>query len=243
MQGFLRNFIWLFNPFGVIISTITGIVVTKVIVGKIKKNRERHVGIKILFCKIGCCLLVFASYYVFMSDFSKPSQVDIAPLEQLEAKSFYSKDEVKDLFKKLEYEKDVAEFQSRFSSEDELLLYNVLGGCSYQMYTSNANIYISIDIHDLAVNAQLSFNSAPSYAIIKKRELIKISDEIDVILFYSAMYRASDQLLPYNDSRYVNTYIRIGNITIIFMETENVLDEIGALTSKNIELLCEMLGK
>ena len=148
MQGFLRNFTWLFNPFGVIISMIAGIVATKVIVRKIKKYGEKHVGIKILFCKIGCCLLIFASYNIFMSDFSQPSLVDIAPLEQLEAKSFYSKDEVKDLFKKLEYEKDVAEFQSRFSSEDELLLYNVMGGCSYRMKTPNSRIIILVTFYD-----------------------------------------------------------------------------------------------
>ena len=57
------------------------------------------------------------------------------------------------------------------------------------------------------------------------------------------MERVSDQLLLYNDSRHVDTYVRIGNISIDFMESEDNMCEIGALTSKNIELLCEMLGK
>ena len=233
---------WLFSPIGVVITMGIGIGIFIPVVRKILHSGN-HVVIKIILCVAVLILVAIISANVFMSDFSKPSEVDISPLEQTTVKTFYEAEEMKDFFEKLECRNGVVEFWSRISSEEDLLLYNVAGSCSYHMYNRDipAEVYVSIDIYDSPDNACECMSRIVSRNKWK-RQTVKISENIDVILLYSTMYRSADQFFPYNDNRSVETYVRIGNIVIDFMENGDEVREIGVLTSKNIALICEILG-
>jgi len=239
MPSFLRPVLWLFSPLGVIIISGAGTGFAILFIKKITHNGESLVVVKIILCIIALITVFVFSVKLFMSDFNKPSLVDISPLEKMEAKSFYNMEEIQKRLEKLKNVAGVNEFEppTLISTNP----YGQIGFCGYNMKNQEipASIIVLIAVYDSSENAQDYFKTA-SLEKEKKQE-VKLSENIDAILFHSAMWRSADQFWSYDDNRYVNTYIRIGNIVINYMECEDELCEIGALTNRNIEMVCQVL--
>ena len=240
MFGLIKSFS---NPFGSIYVIVIGIFITRAIIKKIRQRGKGHVSRKVFICKASFCLFIVVALQLGFGNFSWPSKVDISPLKQLEAKSLYSNDEFLELFGHLEYNSGVSSFEISFPDDGDGSLNHAYGHISYiySMGDSNASVMVSSAIYNSPEIACESFDQITKMNYERKR-IVKISDDIDVILYNSRMYRVVEQLALYDDNRSVNTKIRIGNIIIHFYEEEKQKREIGALTSKNITLICEMLA-
>ena len=240
MLGDTRWFLKLFHPLSAIIVTAAVIVIAVFVIRKFVHSSGSNIGLKITLCIIGAVAISFLSFKVFMSNFEKSSRVDITPLAQLAAKSLYNKRDLEECIEKLSSLVDVERLRSHFGEANTDGLF---GSCSYDMYNWDipASVSVFISIFNTADNAQKRMEQKNDF-IEGRREILSISENVDVILCHSRMYRSADTFLSYNDRRVVQTVVRSGNIVINFSENESFPYEIGALTSKNIALLCELLG-
>jgi len=231
----------LFSPAGVLILSVLAFGLTRFVVKQIKKKGGSKASFKIKLINMGLVLVVLFIFMTLLSNFSKPSQVDISPLEQITTKPFYEMDELKAKFAELESINGVFDFRLGFSTVD-LNADGLTGSCSYTMRNSNipADVDVYFSTYNSTENTKELFNWERKHSDGRKRAF-KLSDDIDVLLCNSRTERVADQLYEYNGSRYVTTIIRIGNMVIHFLEAESVYTEIGALTSKNIKLICDVL--
>ena len=232
MPGFIRPF---FSPLGVIITSVLGTVIAIRIIRILVLSRSSGLGRKIIFCIVGLFIVIFISFKVFMSDFNRPSKVDISPLKNLVTCDL---DKAEERLGALENIEGVESFRSSEGGGVEGRKW----GCSYTMHNWDipANVSVSIGIYDYSAYSRERFNWEKENSDYRYK-LVRVSKDIDVMLCRSEMTRGYDQLLAYNDSRYIVTIARVGNLVVTFRENESELTEIGALTSKNIALICEVL--
>ena len=203
-----------------------------------KKNDQISVGLVVISCFSVLIILVIVFGWRLLENFSEPSQVDITPFEQMITKPFYEADEIEEKLKILKGKYGVEDFNLMFSEANSV---GHVGSCSYTMH--NWSIPASVDVfirtYDSVENAQKDFEYEKNNR--NKKEIVEISENVDAVLFNSEMYRHVDQFYMYDDGRHINTALRIGNIRIDFLEDESKLCEIGALTSKNIKMICDVL--
>lgn len=224
----------------IIALAVVGFFLTKSAIKWIKQKEDKHTRLKVLLCIASYCLFIvlFIKLFIFLIDFSTPSKVDISPLEQLATYQTYDLNELKERIATLEDMAGVEKFDSHKWGGDigrEWVFY-------YRMYNWDipAIFYVYFSIYDNSENAKKRFEWEKNHAEGKKR-IVKISEDIDVMLFNSIMYRNLDAFLAYSSQRDLNTYVRIGNVVLSFSEDSNIPRKIGALTSKNIELICQVL--
>jgi hypothetical protein len=225
---------------GVIILVVAGFFLTKSAINWIKQKEGKHIRLRVLLCVLSYCLFIILSgkLFVFMIDFSIPSKVDISPLAQLTTYQMYNLNEQKKRIATLEYIEGIEKFDSHEWGDDigrEWVFY-------YEMYNwdipASSSVYFWI--YDNSENAKRKFEWEKNHRQ-EKRRIVKISKDIDAMLCNSVMYRNLDTFLAYNSQRDLYTYVRIGNVVLSFSEGSDIPREIGALTSKNIELICQVL--
>jgi len=226
----------LFSLIGVYGVALIGLVVLVFLAVKtILVGDERR---KIHTYVIGYILLIILARIILLSGFSNPSRIDISPLGQLAAYKMCDLNELIAKVARLEAIDSVEQFNSQKWEGDVGREW----ACWYKMYNWDipASINVYFWIYDSSENARKSFNWEKKNKKERKK-IIKISENIDVMLCNSIMYRSTDTFLAYSSQRDISTYVRIGNIVLDYSEHLSEPREIGVLTSKNIELICQVL--
>jgi len=244
MSPTVMPYLRLFGPPGVMIASVTGIIITMFIANKIVRGAGKLTTVKVFFCILGLIIVIFVSVKVFMSDFSKPSEVDISPIAALSDVSFYDIEGLCEKMGRLEAVDGIERFRIRFH---EAFSDGRVGECSYTMsyrdIPASASGFVSvyISIYDIAENARKSYDINEKNTLFSKKRNVTVSENIEAILFHSKLFRAADQLGMYSDKRKTETIILMGNILIDIWESKNTSYEIGVLSSKNIAIICEVL--
>ena len=205
---------------------------------KSRKNGEIRVGLVMIRCFTVLVIIFIVIGWRLLENFSEPSQVDITPFEQIITKPLYEADEIEEKLETLKGMYGVGRFELLFF---EASSNGLVWSCSYTMHNWSipASVSVFFRTYDSVENAQKDFEYEKNNR--NKKEIVEISENVDAVLFNSEMYRHVDQFYMYDDSRHINTALRIGNIRIDFLEHESKLCEIGALTSKNIKMICDVL--
>ena len=179
------------------------------------------------------CILCFI-HISCVSFHSNPSKVNISSLKYLVNYPMYNLEELKERLDKLEIIDGVSNFRNHEWKGD------VGRSWVYNYYTPIVN-RVYIWIYDNSENAKNHFEKWDKKAHEKlKNNIIIISEDIDVILWYS--YPIRDEYLYYMyDVLY--TCIRIGNIIINLDEIvdKNEKNKNGIPTTQNIEMICQVL--
>jgi hypothetical protein len=172
-----------------------------------------------------------------LSNHSKPSQVDISVLENLTNYPMYSIEELKERFAKLEYKEGVRDFRSHVWKGD-------VGRSWVYSYSTPIVNHVYLWIYDNSKNAKNHFEKYDknSHKRLENR-IVEISENVEIILWHSVMYRGADNFYGYDDVRHLYTCIRIGNIIIDLYENyyENETLEKGMPTTNNIEMIYKVL--
>ena len=229
-----------YNFGGVLLFSIAAYAITRLVIVQVYEKCTTKA--RTIVRLINCCLVlvIVLLCVILLGDISKPPQVDITPLTQFAAKPFYDNDYLQDRFIILEctegvYRTDFVSYSEPVNSD------GLVGRGSYNMNNSDipASISVSMYIYSCAEDAITLFNVQREWNLWKR--VVKQFEDVDVLLCYSRTSRGVDTLYAYSGFRYENTYVRIGNIMINLYEEESNYTEIGALTSKNIKLICEVL--
>jgi len=183
-------------------------------------------------------ILTFNSLLFFSCpSYSKPSQVDISSIYEILDYPNYNLEELKERFEKIQYEDGVWNFSGHAWTGD------VGRSWVYNFYTPTVNS-VYIWIYDNQFNAKNSFEwyRKNDHGRLRKK-VINISDDIEIILWNSVMYRSACSFYVYNDQRHLYTCIRIGNVIYSFSEHFSARETKinGIPTSKNIEMICKAL--
>ena len=190
-----------------------------------------------------CICIIVIVMIGCLSNYSTPSQVNISPFKQLENYPLYNLNELIERFEKIKEVDGIKEFKSNYWVGDVGRKWL----CRYVMYNTSdipISLRVSFQIYDNSENAKNTFDWRKKnlHAEIDK-EIVKMSKDIDVLLWNSVMYRNEDTFFSYNDNRHLYTMVRIGNFLIDFRESyyASKTPKNGVLTSKNIELICWVL--
>ena len=216
-------------------------ILSRYVIIRIREKGGARVRAKVRLVNCVFVLVILLMCNFFLGSYSRPSQVDITPLEHIVTESFYDMDYLQSRFAVLEQSCSVYETYLR-SFSDLISADKRMGHCAYHMSNASisADVSVHIDIYHSADSAVEEFGSARGYAEGRKRS-ISISEDIDVLLCNSITERAADELFEKNSSKSVKTVVRVGNIILRFWESEDIYTEIGALTSKNIKLICDVM--
>lgn len=192
-------------------------------------------------------LAVYVSYMIFMSDFKKPSSVDISPFLEISNVSFSNIDAT---IQKLQ--------QSEGKLGNQFEVTNVLmveASCKYKYKSGPSSTTVSIYLfrdsgqakeyfnelsHELqagSINEGFINGSAGLY--------IEKSENIEAILGDSSLSRSADTFyeLGGRGLRVIGTSVRINNMYIKFFEYGHDDETIGQTTSEAIKRLCKVLAK
>ncbi|MCL1852918.1 MAG: hypothetical protein FWF88_07785 [Peptococcaceae bacterium] len=232
----------LFGPLGVILISANAFFLAAFAVAAIISRRSRgpkRAALKTALC-LSCLawflLVCITSTRALMYDFSSPSQVSLAPLEQMAEYPAYSLEDLKDRIEGLQNIEDVKRLYGHQWAGDVGRVW------VYHYDMSDRDIPASIGVYfwifDNPTNAMNSFNrSHPE----KQKRVVTVSETIDVMLCHAVMYRNVDTFYSYDSQRSLYTCIRLGNMVISISEHLSEPRNIGALTDKNLELICQAL--
>jgi hypothetical protein len=227
---------------GVLLLSPIVFILSRYVIIRIREKGGARVRAKVRIVNCVFVLVILLICYFFLGSYSRRSQVDITPLEHIAAKPLYDLEYLQSRLLMLEQSDGV--INARFSfSPDTVYTDSHVGVCNYSMSNPSipSDLYVLIDIYYSTEGAMERFNSARGHNLGKRRT-VNISEDIDVLLCNSITKRAVDELvLEKNSRKNVETTIRVGNIVLSFSENESVYTEIGALTSKNIKLICDVM--
>ena len=234
---------------GTILLSIVFIVITDKILKKIDQTHRRHVKLKTNLCIIGCILAIFVTRQTLFWDFRAPSKVDITPLEQLAEYPMYSLDVLKERLETLGDVEEVEFFKSpgwEYGYSGDLIwdfrfnMYRL--DIDDSIWASGGSMSVEINVHDGPESAVEWIESHENfYSENRKYRSVKISENVDVLLYHSFLRREAEFGYIYGDDRELNTYVRLENMVMCFREHSYAPRGIGVLTSRSIELICQAL--
>lgn len=191
---------------------------------------------EITFYRIAIVIIFCALLFILircLSIKSKPSQVDISSLESLKNHPLYSLEELKERFEKIKDMEGVRYFDGHAWKGDT--------GRTWVYSYLHSSVNIHLWIYDNPYNSKNNFEIHRENDHKKlESKIVKISDDIDIILWNSDIIRNEYKFYVY-DVLYTN--IRIGNFQITLSETfyQNKTKINGIPTTKSIEMICQLL--
>ena len=196
----------------------------------------RHRKITTNLTCLGVYVLFFIIVgYLMFGTFVTPSPVKISPLEQLKEVDFSNMDK---LIKNLEDARDeLGEQFKETEVKDENKWY-----FSYTYFDRSipASAFVFIRVYkDSETAKEECDNSRSSLSKIPCKSR-KLSEDIEVFL-YSYTIRNVEMFNSPSD-RMLQTYIRINNMYIYIIESNNIFGPIGQASNRSIEVLCEVLA-
>lgn len=230
------NFLsWVFSLVGVFCVTLIGSVILIRIIVKTKAGT--WVEPKILIYIAGYLLLIFLSYTILLSDFSTSSKVDISPI--------YNLTEIADAGP-ISYD-DYKNFERVIEESSAFKWFHSYDRYSHDFwydYDKDPNIYpgavacIEIQYYSNVREASMYFERDEKHS-----KLVRISDNLEVVLCNSEIQRSSEGLLFAYWVKYTKTYVLFDNIIISVTESFVPIKKVSKASSEAIKILCDVFAQ
>ena len=229
----MKIFSSLFSIVGVLlVAAVIFIAVIVLIIITARSTAGTHKTLKIFIYIAGGIVLVVASGFFLLSNFSSRSKVDVSPLYNLTDISFVDSETMESIMR------DVTEYEAFGTiKEDERTNLFIEYSFVYGMQDEPGYAWVTVYHYNDAEKTRARFGEKDGNCV-----RIQVSDSIAADLYNSEMGRNADQLYAAYWEKDTRTQIMFSNLYIYISETSN-FSSAGKSTSKAIEALCDIIAE
>jgi len=209
---------------------------------------KRHTGavtpfLKGLICTVLCVILLTCTCYLLLSDASRPSTIDISPLEELDESDISL---ISQRINNLEYSaftryeaNIVLGVADKESAEKEIIkMYYSTKSSAFMIESA-----VVIEIYRFQSSKWSNDKFSQQLSMIYHRyELSELPNGIRIIKGNSWMDRNADSYYMSHDRRIMYTYFVIGEFFFFLDESSYSTKSRGVATSECIRMICEVLS-